>query len=368
MRIPDIAIVGGGVIGCAIAYEMARQGAGRVQVIDRGEPGSGASGAAAGVLAVASSRAPGGALFDLRRAGVAMFPSLSEELRECSGIDIEYRARGFLKLAFSEKESAELRALTSKRKEQGFAADWLDPSRLDGVQPGLSSALCGAAHFAGDGAVNPVVFVQALRVASERLGVVYRCGAPLTAVEVSGGRVLGITAGGERLTPGMVVVAAGAWSAEIGSLLRVKIPVRPDRGEMIALRNCPRLRPTISWGDGYVAPRCDGEVLVGSTSTRGVFDTSVTVDSVQLLLERAVRMVPALREAAVVRLWAGLRPCPTIRRPIIGTVRGYENVVLATGHHRSGVLLGPITARLVAELILGQATSVDLQPFCYRPR
>ena len=180
--------------------------------------------------------------------------------------------------------------------------------------------------------------------------------------------MLGITAGGERLTPGMVVVAAGAWSAEIGSLLRVKVPVRPDKGEMIALRNCPPILPTVSWDDGYLAPRCDGEVLVGSTSTRGVFDTSVTAGSVQLLLERAVRMVPALRDAAIVRLWAGLRPCPTIRRPIIGPVRGYENVVLATGHHRSGVLLAPITARLVAELILEEATSVDLQPFCYRPR
>jgi len=368
MRTPDIAIIGGGIIGCAIAYEIARRGACHVQVIERGEPGGGASGAAAGVLAVASSRAPGGALFDLRRAGLAMFAPLSEELRERSGIDIEYREQGFLKLAFSEKESAELQALTSRREEQGFVVDWLDPSRLNSVQPGLNPALRGAAHFAGDGAVNPVLFVQALRVASERLGVAYRCGAPLTALEVSGERVLGITAGGERLTPGVVVIAAGAWSAEIGSLLRVKVPVRPDKGEMLALRNCPPLRPTISWGDGYLAPRCDGEVFVGSTSMRGVFDAAVTAGSVQLLLERALCMVPALRDAAVVRLWAGLRPCPTIRRPIIGPVRGYENVILATGHHRSGVLLAPITAKLVAELILEQATSVDVQPFCYRPK
>jgi glycine oxidase len=368
MRAPDIAIIGGGVIGCAIAYEMARRGAGRVEVVERGEPGGGASGAAAGVLAVASSRAPGGALFELRRAGAGMFPALSEDLRERSGVNIEYRERGLLKLAFSEKESAALQALTSKRAEQGFVAKWLEPSRVHDVQPGVSPALRGAAHFAGDGAVNAVLLVRALRAASERLGVVYRCTAPLTGMEVSAGRVLGITAGGERLTPGTVVVAAGAWSAEIGSLLRVKVPVRPDKGEMIALRNCPPILRTVSWDDGYLAPRCDGEVLVGSTSTRGVFDTFVMAGSVQLLLERAVHMVPALREATVVRMWAGLRPCPTIRRPIIGPVRGYENVVLATGHHRSGVLLAPITARLVAELILEQATSVDLRPFCYRPR
>lgn len=368
MSAPDVVIVGGGVIGTAIAYELARRGAGRVEVIERDEPGSGASGAAAGVLAVASARAPGGALFELRRAGARLFPEFAEELREQSGLDIEYRENGLLKLAFSEQEAHELRGLVRRREEQGFATQWLEAPHVSGVQPGIAADIHGAAYFPGEGAVNPARLVQALHAAAERLGVIFRCASPVSAIEVSGSKALALCAGTERLAVGTMVLAAGAWSAEMGGLLGIKVPVRPDKGEMVALRGPRTVRCTVSWGDGYLAPRQDGRILVGSTSARGLFDRVVTAGSVHLLLARALRMLPELQTASIVHMWAGPRPCPTIRRPIIGFVRGYENVVMATGHHRSGILLAPITARLVAELLLERATSIDLQPFCYRPK
>jgi glycine oxidase len=137
---------------------------------------------------------------------------------------------------------------------------------------------------------------------------------------------------------------------------------------MAAVRPRAPLALTLSWGDGYLVPRRDGEVLIGSTSARGATEKVVTASAAAVLLGRAVRMVPALADAALVRTWAGLRPLSTLRRPIIAPLRGFTNVTLACGHHRSGILLAPITAQLVAELLLRDATSIPLQPFCYRPR
>lgn len=364
----DIAIIGGGVIGCAIAHSLSRARAGRVVVLERAAPGSEASGAAAGVLAVASSRAPGGALFELRRKSAGLFPSLATELREQTGIDVEYRPTGLVEVAFDGGEAAQLERLAERRREQGFAVELLDPQSLRALEPRVSAEARGGALFADDRSINNQRLVEALHQAAERLGVEFRFGAPLRAVESVAGRVTAIEAGSERWSPGVVVVAAGVWSRDIGELLGFKVPVRPDRGEMVALRAPFSLQRTLVWGEGYLVGRHDGEILVGSTSARGVFEKSVSAESVALLLERALRIVPELRDSSLVRTWAGLRPCPTIRRPIIGPPRGYDNVILATGHHRSGILLAPITAQLVTEMILGAPTSVDVQPFCYRPR
>jgi glycine oxidase len=148
----------------------------------------------------------------------------------------------------------------------------------------------------------------------------------------------------------------------------VKIPVRPDRGEMLAVRAATSLRQVIMWDDAYLVPRAGGEVLVGGTSARGEWEKKVSVGSLALLARRAARMVPELAEATLLRTWAGLRPLCALRRPIIGPLRGYSNVLVATGHHRAGILLAPITGRLVAQLIGGIATSVPIHPFCYRAR
>lgn len=365
---PDVAIVGGGVIGCAIARALAVAGAGRIVVIERARPGAEASGAAAGLLVVASSRAPRGVVFELKRASAEMFPVLAEELQRETGVDVEYSSEGLLDLAFTARDTERLTRLVERRREQGFAVELLDAGAAREIEPRIGDDVRAAAGFPGDRSINAGRFVEALYASAARLGVEFRLGAPLNGIESAAGRVLAIRAGGERLSPGHLVIAAGAWSAAIGSLLRVKIPVRPDRGEMLALRPITPLRRALSWGDGYLVPRADGEVLVGSTSSRGETEKVVTASSLSLLLGRALRMVPALAEATLTRTWAGLRPLSTLRRPIIGPLRGYRNVTLAVGHHRSGVLLAPITARLVAELLVGQTTSIPLQPFCYRPR
>jgi glycine oxidase len=364
----DFAVIGGGIIGCAIARALAIGGGGRVVVVERAQPGAEASSAAAGVLAVASSRAPRGVLFELKRASAALFPALAEELHAETGVDVEYATDGLLDLAFSSRDAELLDRLVARRQEQGFAAERLDADSVRARFPEVNPAVRRGAWFGDDRVVNNVQLVEALRASALARGVEFRLGAPVTQIAAQREHVTGIEAGGERLAVGHLVLAAGAWAAEVGALLRVKIPVRTDRGEMVAVRPRTPLGLVLSWHDGYLVPRRNGEVLIGSTSARGATEKMVTAAAAATLLGRAVRMMPALGDAALVRTWAGLRPLSTLRRPIIGPLRGFANVTLACGHHRSGILLAPITAQLIAELLLQGATSIPLQPFCYRPR
>jgi len=361
----DIAIVGGGIIGCAIAYELSRARAGRIVVFERGTPGGEASGAAAGVLAVASSRAPGGALFQLKRASLACFPALAAALREDTGIDVEYRTDGLIELAFSADQARSLARLAERRRAQGFRVESLDAATLREREPQANRTAVAGALFLDDHAVNNGRLVEALRTAAERNGAEFRTGTAIDALERRDGHVHAVVSGAVHTAVDRLVIAGGAWSRAIGELLRVKVPVRPDRGEMVAVDAPQTVRHTLAWNDGYLVPR-RGEVLIGSTSTRNCWEKTVTGRSLAVLLERAVRMVPALAERPILRTWAGLRPMSTIRRPLIAALPGYDNVTLATGHHRSGILLAPITARLVAELITRRETSLPLQPFCYR--
>jgi glycine oxidase len=365
---PDVAIIGGGIIGCAIARALAQRGAGRIIVLERGQLGAEASNAAAGVLAVASSRAPRGVLFELKRASAALFPALAADLEEETGVDVEYSTAGLLDLAFTSREAEALDRLVERRREQGFNIDLLDGDAVRARHAEVNPAIRRGAWFAADRAVNNTRLVEALHVSARARGVEFRLDSAVTRVETQRERVTAVEAGGERLVPGHLIVAAGAWSAAVGALFGVRIPVRTDRGEMVAVRPRTPLGVTLSWRDGYLVPRADGEVLVGSTSLRGATDKLVSAGAAATLLGRAVRMMPALGNAPLVRSWAGLRPLSTLRRPIIGPLRGFANVTLACGHHRSGILLAPITAQLVAELLLDQATTIPIHPFCYRPR
>lgn len=364
---PDFAIIGGGIIGCSIARALAMRGAGRIVVLERGEPGAEASAAAAGVLAVASGRGPRGALFDLKRASAALFPALAAELAEETGIDVEYSSYGLLDLAFTSRDAERVDRLVARRCEDGMVAELLDGDEVRARYPDVNPAVRRGAWFADDRSINNTLLVQALAESARRRGVEIRAGSPVQRIARTGDRLERLQAGGEEIAAGHVVVAAGAWSAQVGALFGVKIPVRSDRGEMVAVRPRTPLAVTLSWRDGYLVPRADGEVLIGSTSARDETTKVVTARAAAILLGRAVRMVPSLADASLVRSWAGLRPLSTLQRPMLGRVSGLSNVSLACGHHRNGILLAPITAQLVSEMLIDGSTSIPLQPFCYRP-
>jgi glycine oxidase len=363
MAAADIAIIGAGVIGCAIARELAVRGAGRIVVIDRGEPGGEASSAAAGMLAVASSRARRGPLADLKRAGAALAAPLAAALQGETGIDVELARSGVLDLAFTSREAEQLGRFVARQRERGFAVETLDGDAVRARHPEINPAVRAAAWFSDDATLNAGRLVEALHVAAARRGVEFRLGAPLRRVIARHGRVAALVVGDEQLPVGRVVVAAGAWAGAIGRLLRARIPVRADRGEMLAVKPRVPLPLPLFWGDACLVPRANGEVLIGSTSAPRARQKMVTAAGAALLLGRAVRMVPELADAPVTRVWSGMRPLSRLGRPLLGPLRGYVNVTLACGHHRTGVLLAPITARLIAELLIDGATSIDLQPF-----
>ena len=363
---PDVAIIGAGVIGCAIARELARRGAGRIVVIDRGQPGGEASSAAAGMLAVGSSRARRGALADLKRASAALAAPLAAELADETGIDVEYANSGVLDLAFNTREAEQLERFVVRQRERGFAVEELDGDAVRDRHREINPAVRGGALFGDDASLNAGRLVEALHASAAARGVEFRLGTPVRRIVARRGRVEALQVGGDRVAPGHVVVAAGAWSDAVGAMLRAPIAVRGDRGEMLAVKPRVPLALPMFWGDACLVPRPDGEVLIGSTSAPRVGEKMVTAAGAALLLSRAVRMVPALADAPVTRVWSGLRPLSLLGRPVIGPLRGYANVTAACGHHRTGVLLAPITARLVAELLLDRATSIDIRPFRHR--
>src|SRR5512139_612673 len=340
----DVAIVGAGVIGAAIAYTLARATERRVMVVERGTPGCEASNAAAGVLAVASGQARQGVLLDLRRRSAAMFPPLVAALQAETGIDVGYRREGFLSLAFDDAQANALQELVRHRQGQGLVCELLSHAHVQALEPAVSPRVCAGALFA-DCSIDNAHLVSALVRAAAQRGVMFRLHTPVQSLQREPGLVRLHTDAGVVEAP-LVVVAAGAWSAELLAPLGVRAPLRPARGEMAAISAQGwQLRHTLAAGSGYLVPRSNGEVLIGSTTAFVGFDKDVTPAGVATLLAAAAGMVPRIAGVAPLRTWAGLRPCPTIRRPIIASLPAMPEIILATGHHRNGILLAPATAQ-----------------------
>lgn len=361
----DIAIIGAGVIGAAIAYTLVRSTRLRILLLERGSPGCEASNAAAGVLAVSSGEARQGVVLDLRRRSAALFPDLVAALEDETGMALGYRRAGLIRLAFSEADAIALRDLVEHRNRQGLRCEMLRRDEVQALEPSVNPSVCAGALFPDDCSIDNARFVAALVAAARQRGVEFRAGMAVRSLSKENGLVQ-LRLDGGVLTVPQVVVAAGAWSAELLEGIAVKVPVRPARGEMAAIQPSGwTLHHTVSSGSGYLVPR-DGEVLIGSTTAFVGFDARVTDEGVAALLANAAAMVPRLGTGRPLRTWAGLRPCPTIRRPIIAPLPGAENVLLATGHHRNGILLAPITAQLVSELVTGAPSTVPMRPFSFR--
>jgi len=364
---PDVVIIGAGVIGTAVAYELSRRVRARVLVIDKGIPGCEASNAAAGLLNVASARARPGALFSLRRVSAEMFPAWVGELEEETGFEVGYRQRGTLLVALTGNEMSALRELVALRVAQGLRAELVDVSTTRAMGAGGTSVV-GGAFFADDWSVQSERFVAALVNASQRRGVFFRLGTTVRGLSAAADHVR-VRIDDAEIETGHVVVAAGAWSGELMGGCGVKVPVRPARGEMLALRLAGALAGPVLAGNGtYLIPGESNEVLVGSTNAFAGFDKYVTEAGVATLRRRATALRPDLEQAPALRAWAGLRPCATIRRPLIGPLPSWERVLLATGHHRNGILLAPVTATLIADQLLNHPPVVPTRPFSYRKR
>ena len=358
---PDVLVVGGGVIGCAIARVLARRGR-SVLLVDRGAIGGESSTAAAGVLSVGSGDAAGSSLA-LRRAGLGRFPALAEALRDETDIDVELHLDGVAILALDEAEAAAQRERVAERRAQGLRAEWLDAGALREAEPRANPAACGAALYPDDGRVTCERLVEALAEAARRKGATVVPGAEARAAERRGDWLVRVHASGTWITPRWVVLAAGAWAARIPGIAP-ELPVRPVRGQMLALRppDGP-LRHVLFHRDGCLTPRRSGEVLVGGTVEEAGFDKAVTAPGVLTLLDDVRRIAPVGLEWPIVRMWAGLRPAVPAGGPLIGRHPRVENLIVATGHYRNGILLAQVTAEAVAALVEGTAAPPEVAPF-----
>ena len=357
----DTVIVGGGAIGLAIAWRLAEAGL-RVTVVDPA-PGQGSSWAAAGMLApVAEAHYGEDALLDLSIRAAERWPAFAAELADAAGRDPGYHRCGTVVVARDADDHAVLADALAFRRRLGLAVEKLTARELRSLEPGLSPRVRGGLLVAGDHQVDNRALVTALLAACERAGVtVHR--ARVATIDVDGHAVTGVTLDdGTRLAAATVVLAAGAWSAQVGGLPDGVVPrVRPVKGELLHLRGDPLATHVVRGLDVYVVPRPDGRVVVGATAQEKGFDTRVTAGGVLDLLRYANELLPGITELELVEVTAGLRPGSPDNAPLLGRTQ-IDGLVLATGHYRNGIHLTPVTADAVAAVVRGEDVE-QLTPF-----
>ncbi len=363
MAQPRVVIVGGGIIGCASAYELAKAGCG-VTVIERGTVGSEASSAAAGMLTVLGDSPRPDPFQELALASWKLYPDAVEELRAATGADVEYTTTGTFYLLFTAEEvrTAEARCNWPLAKELGLAM--LEGPEVFEREPAISKKARAALFAPGDHWVNNQRLTIAHAQAAAGRGVTFRLGARVTDVIVGGGRAVGVVAEGERIPAEAVLIAAGAWSGELTVSLGARLPVEPARGQMLALSHVPPLiKHCIHGLEVYLVPRPSGELLIGATVEHVGFVRAVTPEGIGSLIRSALELVPDLANRPITRTWSGFRPWAPDSLPILGPWPGTDGLYVATAHFRNGILLAPITARLIKELIVDSKPSLDLTPF-----
>lgn len=348
-----LAIVGGGIIGCAIAFELSRRGA-AVTVFEAGEIGAGATQASAGILAPYTEAHAGGRLFDLAVRGLAAYDDFVARVRERSAIAFEYRRSGTVEVG----EDAERAALLRSRSGSGLT--WLEPAELRDLVPSVSPAALGGLHCSQHAYVGVRAFVAALADAARRCGARLQTQSPVERMALDNGGVNLRIAGGEHRFE-RVILCAGAWTPHLDPLDTCRGRIVPVRGQLLRLTAREvRIGPILWSRSCYLVPWEDGTVLVGATSEEAGFEVRATAEGVRDLLLAATALVPALARATFNEVAVGLRPGAPDGMPILGPARD-PRLIYAAGHFRNGILLAPLTARLIADHVFTNAVDPSFE-------
>lgn len=356
-----VLVIGGGIMGTSIALELAGPGF-EVTVLERSIPGAEASSAAAGMLAPQLEASGPGPMLELSMRSRTLYPGWAARLGSETGLDVGYRDCGALQVALTLAQAHALEATVAWQAASGLRATFLTGDEARALEPALSAEAVAAAHFPDDHQVEPKKLMAALSAAARRRGVTFRP-AVVRQLVSDGQRVQGVDVDDGRLDAGLVVVAAGAWSAQVAGAGLDAAHLVPARGQLIELTlpSAP-LRHVLKAGLGYVVPRADGRVVCGTTVELVGFDKRVTAEGLHTVLDHALTLCPSLKSAAVTDSWAGLRPWTADGLPMLGRSH-LEGLLIASGHARNGILLAPITARLIGQLARGERPAMDVGPF-----
>ncbi len=367
-----IVIIGGGICGLGIGWHLARAGR-AVCVVERGEANMAATWAAAGMLAPqAEAEHAEEALLPLAMESRAMWADYAADLQQASGIDVDYRTEGTLVVALDRDDREHLEHRFAYFRDLGLGVDWLSGYEARQKEPYLARGITGAIYSPLDHQVDNRRVAVALKAAYLAAGGTLREQTEVDEILVSGGRVTGVRIGDEKIAAEAVVDAAGAWARNVPGMPEAgRPPVRPLKGQMLSVRmatDAPILRHVV-WGPGnsivpsiYLAPKSDGRLIVGATVEEMGFDTDLTAGGLFELLRSAWEALPGIYDLPVTESWAGLRPASRDDAPILGPTP-VEGLVMATGHHRNGILLAPITARAVGDYLLTGRVADIIRPF-----
>jgi len=357
----DVAIAGGGIIGASIAFELAAEKL-KVVLLDRQQPGMEASWAAAGMLSPGPDSPEAIPLVPLAMESLRLYPELIAAIEEASGLTTEFDRKGTLQVFPGPRAEADREGMVREFRRANLKLEPLSEDVARKMEKHLGPAVGVAAYLPEEATLDPRLLMKACLAAAERRGVEIRTGCEVTSVLEDARRCTGIVVGTEKILTENVIAAAGSFTSGIPSLAHYA-PTRPVRGQMLALRSKEiQLERVVRSEKGYLVPRRDGRIIAGSTLEDAGFNKSVTPGGIRQILDGVLELVPELANAEIIETWSGLRPGTPDTLPILGptNVRG---LFMATGHYRNGILLAPVTAKLVRGWIVDEKASVNTELF-----
>ena len=363
----DVVIIGGGVIGCAIAYYLVKSGV-EVTVVEKGDIGAEASSAAAGLLAPLGSLSGPGPLADLLLASWSIYPALVPELEQASGLHLAYEHSGSLRVARNPKNIDNLRKRMTTWQPLGLEMQWLTGDEARQREALLAPDISAAIYAPEEAQVKAPHVVKAFARAATNLDAKLCAYHKVIGMDFHENRVTRVcTDHGLEIACEHVIVATGAWTRDLERLLDISLPVEPQRGQILTLKQPSSLPPPLKhiiFGEAiYLAPKNNGTIVVGATKEEVGFEKHLTAGGIGWLLSTAVRLLPGLEGAAIDQMWAGLRPKTPDNLPILGHAPSLENVILAVGHGSIGIMLSAITGKSIAELVTTGHVPEIIAPF-----
>jgi len=359
----DVVVVGAGIIGTLSAISLARRGL-SVAVIERGQPMAESSWAGAGILSpIYPWKYPDG-LSHLVNRSLSLYPALVDSLKATSGIDPQHRQTGLIVPVYQENEWAALEGALPWSERFGWSAQRLNAAEARSLEPCLSEQVLGAVDWPEVGQIRNPRLAQAAQATALDMGVRFFTDQEVVGFDRHQGRGVSVKTQNNRFEAGQVLLCAGSWSAELALDLGFALPIQPVKGQILLLKTEPgTLGRIVKHDQAYLVPREDGHVLVGATMEMAGFDRRTSLSAMHFLSGALLEMTPGLADAEVVKHWMGFRPGTPDGLPYLGAVPGTDNLFVAAGHYRNGVILAPATAEAMACLLCGETPPVDLTAF-----